>query len=95
MSEQSEALDDTPSDVNLIGPPMQEVPDDVKMKIRRRLPKQPITTIDLTSNTCRWPFGDPTEPDFHYCGQRPQPNTPYCGEHEAMSRPSGQHRNRA
>lgn len=95
MSEQSEALDDTLSDSNPVGPPMQEVPDDLKMKIRRRLQKQPITTIDLTSSTCRWPFGDPTEPGFHYCGRRPQPKTPYCDEHEAMSRPAGQHRHRA
>jgi GcrA cell cycle regulator len=94
MSEQSDALGDTSSDTDLIGAPMEEVPTDVKKKIRGRLQKELITTIDLTSSTCRWPFGDPTEPGFHYCGQLSQPNGPYCDKHDAMSRPSGQHRNR-
>lgn len=95
MSEQSDALDDKSPDTNLVGPPIEGVPPDFKKKIRGRLPKAPITTIDLTSSTCRWPFGDPTEPGFHYCGQLSQPNGPYCDKHDAMSRPSGQHRNRS
>jgi hypothetical protein len=95
MSEQSDALDDTSSDTNLIGSQMEEVFPDFKKKIRGPLKKEPITTIDLTNSTCRWPFGDPTERGFHYCGQLSQPDAPYCDKHEAMSRPSGQHRNRA
>ena len=94
MSEQSDVLDDAPSNANLIGSPMEEVPPESKKKNRGRLQKQPITTIDLTSTTCRWPFGDPTEPGFHYCGELSQPNGPYCDKHDAMSRPPGQHRNR-
>ncbi len=47
-----------------------------------------ITTIDLTSRTCRWPFGDPTASDFHYCGQLPQKSLPYCATHASMSRHS-------
>jgi hypothetical protein len=46
-----------------------------------------ITTMTLTSETCKWPFGDPVSPDFHYCGRAPQPGRPYCGTHEAVSRP--------
>lgn len=95
MSEQSDALDETSPDTNLIGSPIEEVPSGFKKKIRGRPQKAPITTIDLTSSTCRWPFGDPTEPGFHYCGQLSQPNGPYCDKHEAMSRPPGQHRSRA
>src|SRR5579863_6916109 len=75
---------------NLDGPPMQTAQPDVKTPIRRSLKKERITTINLTASTCRWPFGDPTEPDFHYCGRQSQTNGPYCDTHEAMSRPPGQ-----
>jgi len=27
-----------------------------------------VTTLTLTAETCKWPIGDPTEADFHYCG---------------------------
>jgi GcrA cell cycle regulator len=47
-----------------------------------------ITTMTLTSETCKWPFGDPVSPDFHYCGRPPQSGRPYCSAHEAVSRPS-------
>ena len=55
-------------------------------------PKGKVTTETLTSSTCRWPIGDPTAPDFHYCGERPQPSGVYCDTHDAMSRPAGQRR---
>jgi GcrA cell cycle regulator len=47
-----------------------------------------VTTMTLTSDTCKWPFGDPASPDFHYCGRAPQSGRPYCATHEAISRPS-------
>ena len=43
-----------------------------------------VTTLTLNSRTCRWPVGDPTELDFHYCGQPPNSSRPYCGAHELM-----------
>ncbi|SDF88190.1 GcrA cell cycle regulator [Limimonas halophila] len=30
---------------------------------------------------CLWPFGDPSEPDFHFCGAQSLPGKPYCQEH--------------
>jgi len=44
-----------------------------------------VTTLTLSSNTCRWPIGDPTQADFHYCGHRPESGRPYCDEHERRS----------
>ena len=47
-----------------------------------------ITTMMLTSETCKWPIGDPATSDFHYCGQPPQNGRPYCDTHDAMSHQS-------
>ena len=44
-----------------------------------------ITTINLTIDTCRWPFGDPVEPGFHYCGELPLIGRPYCDKHNSKS----------
>jgi GcrA cell cycle regulator len=34
---------------------------------------------------CVWPFGDPGDPDFHYCGERAEPGRPYCAAHCAVA----------
>jgi GcrA cell cycle regulator len=41
-----------------------------------------VTTLTLTSRTCRWPIGDPSELDFHYCGQPSESGGSYCDAHE-------------
>jgi hypothetical protein len=48
---------------------------------RRRV----VTTGTLSSRTCRWPFGDPAKPDFHYCGELPISGRVYCSTHDNMS----------
>lgn len=40
-----------------------------------------ITVNDLTTTTCRWPVGDPKDPDFHFCGKEVISGKPYCLEH--------------
>jgi GcrA cell cycle regulator len=69
----------------IVGPPLRKL-------AKRRL----ITTLTLSSSTCKWPIGDPAKADFHYCGQLPQSGRPYCDTHDQMSyqpaprrRPSG------
>jgi GcrA cell cycle regulator len=47
--------------------------------------KKLVTTLTLTSDNCRWPFGDPTKSGFHYCGRLPQIGRPYCDTHDRMS----------
>lgn len=48
-------------------------------------PRKPVTTLTLSSRTCRWPIGDPALVGFHYCGVPPQSGRPYCDEHDRMS----------
>lgn len=37
--------------------------------------------MSLKENSCRWPIGDPTDEDFHFCGRKKVPGTPYCEFH--------------
>lgn len=39
---------------------------------------------DLTTTTCRWPFGDASP--FTFCGCRVYRDGPYCAPHRALSR---------
>jgi GcrA cell cycle regulator len=40
-----------------------------------------ITLLQLTSQTCKWPIGDPQQADFCFCGHQPRENSPYCDYH--------------
>jgi GcrA cell cycle regulator len=44
-----------------------------------------VALVDLTERMCKWPFGDPREDDFTFCGRAIRPGTPYCHEHAAMA----------
>lgn len=35
----------------------------------------------LTESCCRWPIGDPTHEDFHFCGKNKVNGMPYCEFH--------------
>ena len=35
----------------------------------------------LTERSCRWPIGDPKEPDFGFCGKTKVTGLPYCEHH--------------
>ncbi len=37
--------------------------------------------VDLTPEMCRWPFGDPGDADFHFCGKAAADGKPYCQPH--------------
>jgi GcrA cell cycle regulator len=37
--------------------------------------------MDLDATTCRWPIGDPDQPDFVFCGAAPFKRYPYCLSH--------------
>src|SRR5262245_56593365 len=38
----------------------------------------------LEPGTCRWPHGDPAQPDFFFCG-RPAAGESYCAEHRSRA----------
>lgn len=37
--------------------------------------------VTHTFTTCQWPFGDPQEKSFYFCGLKPVYGKPYCEEH--------------
>ena len=43
------------------------------------------SVLHLTEHTCKWPVGDPGTTDFHFCGARTKPGSPYCATHAAMA----------
>jgi hypothetical protein len=52
---------------------------------------RPIRVVDLTDSMCRWPIGEPHDPNFTFCGCEGAsfPYEPYCPKHAnvAYSRP--------
>jgi len=37
--------------------------------------------LTINDRMCRWPIGDPSETDFHFCGRKPKVGSPYCEAH--------------
>ena len=45
-----------------------------------------LTTVStLSGNMCKWPIGDPTDDDFHFCGQPVGSGKSYCAYHAAIA----------
>ncbi|MDX3805246.1 GcrA family cell cycle regulator [Bosea thiooxidans] len=44
-----------------------------------------VTIMELREYMCRWPMGDPTSPDFRFCGARSQTGLPYCSYHSRIA----------
>ena len=56
----------------------------VEVKPQKQAPAKKaglVRLIDLKINTCRWPIGDPTDEDFHFCGEQTVTGKPYCLHH--------------
>ena len=80
-------------------PPLAErVPESVAVESRAPLavqadpvvaPSAPergsVGILELTEQTCRWPFGDPTKPGFHFCGAHSATGEVYCAEHAKVA----------
>jgi len=58
-----------------------------RMDLGRKLVlnRKGITMAELSEGTCRWPLGDPTHPDFHFCGAEKNNGSSYCAEHHARA----------
>jgi len=39
------------------------------------------TVLTINDRMCRWPIGDPSENEFHFCGHKPKTGSPYCEAH--------------
>jgi GcrA cell cycle regulator len=44
-----------------------------------------VTIMELRESMCRWPHGDPTTPEFRFCGAKSPPGTPYCAYHSQVA----------
>ena len=44
-----------------------------------------VTIMELREFMCRWPMGDPTRPDFRFCGGRAIAGLPYCTHHARIA----------
>lgn len=52
-----------------------------------------ISVLELSQHMCKWPIGDPTDPDFGFCGAKSHGSWPYCQEHGAIAyQPQGMKR---
>jgi len=39
------------------------------------------TVLTISDRMCRWPIGDPSASEFHFCGRSPKAGSPYCEAH--------------
>ena len=44
-----------------------------------------MTLLELNEATCHWPIGDPSSPDFFFCGARSLTGLPYCAQHSRIA----------
>jgi GcrA cell cycle regulator len=45
-----------------------------------------VTIMELREAMCRWPLGDPTNPEFRFCGARTsEAGAPYCVSHAQLA----------
>lgn len=48
-------------------------------------PRGGVKMQDLRERSCRWPYGDPRDADFHFCGAGSIPGLPYCEHHARVA----------
>jgi GcrA cell cycle regulator len=60
----------------LPSPPEPRSTDEVEIPVSQR-----VSILELRDSMCRWPIGDPSKPDFAFCGGRAVAGLPYCGHH--------------
>lgn len=43
------------------------------------------TVLQINEQTCKWPVGDPSSDDFHFCARRSDVGIPYCAYHARIA----------
>lgn len=43
------------------------------------------TVLNLSASMCKWPIGDPADPNFAFCGRKADCGSPYCAEHSRIA----------
>lgn len=67
----------------------------VPMSLVKTVSGDNISIFDLTEYTCRWPEGDPSTSDFHFCGSKNNGSGPYCEAHAEIAYQPTMRRNKA
>lgn len=64
-------------------PANTQSPPTAKKIVKETIPddRERIPLTDLKAGACRWPYGDPREENFGFCGEKGLPGLPYCLEH--------------
>ena len=53
------------------------------------------TVLTISDRMCKWPIGDPSTNEFHFCGHPPKNGSPYCEAHSVKAfQPSQSRRDR-
>jgi GcrA cell cycle regulator len=54
---------------------------------------QRLSLLELNDATCHWPVGDPSSPEFFFCGGKALTSLPYCAYHSRVAyQPAGDRR---
>jgi GcrA cell cycle regulator len=61
------------------------VPKPVKPRPRVMRDGEIIGVLQLGAHMCKWPLGDPGDPDFGFCGSQCGTTAVYCEEHAAIA----------
>lgn len=43
------------------------------------------TVLTISDRMCKWPIGDPSSNNFHFCGHKPKDGSPYCDAHSVKA----------
>lgn len=70
----------TPEFPPVVPPARPAAVDPVSIPVSQR-----VTIMDLRESMCRWPLGDPTTPEFRFCGARSITGLPYCTHHAEIA----------
>ena len=46
---------------------------------------QRLSLLELNEATCHWSVGDPSSPDFFFCGGKALAGLPYCAQHSRVA----------
>ena len=56
---------------------------------------QRLSLLELNEATCHWPVGDPSSPEFFFCGGKALCGLPYCAHHSRVAYQPAADRRRA
>jgi GcrA cell cycle regulator len=78
--------DGPPPLINRVSQPPSEQPRANPLPVEPTSPTgEGVTITELREGMCRWPMGDPTTPEFRYCGGHAVTGLPYCSHHAQIA----------